>query len=156
ATCLVRGHTVAGIAGEPAPAEIPTAWTTYLASGNVDDMASRISAAGGRLTTEPVDGMDEGRVAIAVDPTGAVLGLWQAGKHLGASLVSEPGAVSWTELQTGDLDMAQAFYTAIFGYDWQETPGGLRYATFSVGGHPAGGALGIPEEWHAGDRPNPR
>jgi uncharacterized protein len=106
-TCLVRGHTVAGIAGEPAPAEIPTAWTTYLASGDVDDMASRISAAGGRLTAEPVDAMDEGRMAIAVDPTGAVFGLWQADKHLGASLVSEPGAVSWTELQTGDLDMAQ-------------------------------------------------
>jgi uncharacterized protein len=154
-TCLVRGHAVVGIAGEPAPTAIPTAWTTYLASGDVDDIASRISAAGGRLTAEPVDVTDEGRMAIAVDPTGVVFVLWQAGKHPGASLVSEPGVVSWAELQTGELDVAQAFYTAIFGYDWQETPSGLRYATFSVGGHGAGGALAIPEEWHAGDRPNP-
>jgi predicted enzyme related to lactoylglutathione lyase len=59
-------------------------------------------------------------------------------------------------LQTGDLDAAQAFYTAVFGYAWQEAPGGLRYATFSVDGHLADGALGIPEEWHAGGRPDPR
>lgn len=155
-TCLVRGHAVAGILGEPVPAGTPTAWTTYLASSDVDDTAARISAAGGRLTAEPADVMDEGRMAIAADPTGAVFGLWQASKHPGATLVSEPGAVSWAELQTGDLDAAQAFYTTVFGYAWQETPGGLRYATFSVGGHLAGGALGIPEEWHAGDRPNPR
>jgi len=155
-TCLARGHPVAGILGEPVPAGTPTAWTTYLASDDVDDTAARISAAGGRLIAEPADVMDEGRMAIAADPTGAVFGLWQAGKHPGGSLASEPGAVSWTELQTGDLDAAQPFYTAIFGYAWQETPGGLRYATFSVSGHLAGGALGIPEEWHAGDRPNPR
>jgi uncharacterized protein len=155
-SCLVRGHPVAGILGEPVPDGTPTVWTTYLASGDVNVTASRITAAGGRLTAEPADVMDEGRMAIAVDPTGAVFGLWQAGKHPGASLVSEPGAVSWTELQTGDLDAAQAFYTAIFGYDWQETPGGLRYATFTVGDHVAGGALAIPEEWHAGDRPSPR
>jgi uncharacterized protein len=155
-TCLVRGHMVAGLAGDPAPAGTPAAWTTYLASGDLDDTVSRITAAGGRLTTEPTDVPDQGRMAVAVDPTGAVFGLWQAGKLPGASLASEPGAVSWTELQTGDLDVAQAFYTAIFGYDWQETPGGLRYATFSVGSHLTGGALAIPEQWHAGDRPNPR
>ena len=155
-TCLVRGHRVAGIAGDQAPAGTPAAWTTYLASGDVDDTAGRITAAGGRLTTGPADVTGEGRMAIAADPTGAVSGQWQVGQHPGASLVSEPGAVSWTELQTGDLDAAQAFYTAIFGYAWQETPGGLRYATFSVGGHLVGGALAIPEEWHAGDQPNPR
>ena len=155
-TCLVRGHSVAGIAGDPAPAGTSAAWTTYLASGDIDDTAGRITAAGGQLTTEPADVMDQGRMAIAADPTGAVFGLWQAGPHPGASLASEPGAVSWTELQTGDLDAAQAFYTAIFGYTWQETPGGLRYATFSVGAHLAGGALAIPDQWHAGDRPNPR
>jgi predicted enzyme related to lactoylglutathione lyase len=155
-TCLVRGHRVAGMAGDPAPAGTPTAWTTYLASGDVDDTARRVTAAGGRLTTGPTDVMDQGRMVIAIDPTGAVFGLWQAGQHPGASLASEPGAVSWTELQTGDLDAAQAFCTAIFGYTWQEAPGGLRYATFSVSSHLAGGALAIPEEWHAGDRPHPR
>src|SRR5215831_5274225 len=32
-TCLVRGHRVAGIAGDPAPAGTLAAWATYLASG---------------------------------------------------------------------------------------------------------------------------
>src|SRR5262245_15846570 len=154
--CLVRGHRVAGMGGDPAPEGMPTAWTTYIASDDVDDTISRITAAGGRLNTGPMDVMDQGRMAIAVDPTGAVFGLWQAGKHSGATLVNEPGAVSWNELQTGDLDAAQAFYTALFGYTWEEAPGEVRYATFSVGGHMAGGALAMPEEWHAGDRPNPR
>ena len=40
--CLTRGHKVAGIAGEPAPDDTPTAWTTYLASGDVGDAADRI------------------------------------------------------------------------------------------------------------------
>jgi uncharacterized protein len=93
-TCLVRGHTVAGMVGDPAPAGTPAAWTTYLASGDVDDTVSRITAAGGRLTTEPTDVTDQGRMAVAVDPTGAIFGLWQAGKLPGASLASEPGAVS--------------------------------------------------------------
>jgi predicted enzyme related to lactoylglutathione lyase len=71
-TCVVRGHTVAGMVGDPAPAGTWAAWTTYLASGDVDDTVSRITAAGGRLTSEPTDVTDQGRMAIAVDPTGAV------------------------------------------------------------------------------------
>jgi len=35
--------------------------------------------------------MDQGRMAIALDPTGAAFGLWQAGTSLGASLVA-PGS----------------------------------------------------------------
>jgi predicted enzyme related to lactoylglutathione lyase len=73
--CLTRGHKVAGIAGEPAPDDTPTAWTTYLASGDVGDAVGRITAAGGRLITGPTDVMDQGRMAIAVDPTGAAFGL---------------------------------------------------------------------------------
>jgi predicted enzyme related to lactoylglutathione lyase len=72
-TCLVRGHMVAGLAGDPAPAGTPAAWTTYLASGDLDDTVSRITAAGGRLTTEPTDVPDLGRMAVAVAQPGRSL-----------------------------------------------------------------------------------
>jgi predicted enzyme related to lactoylglutathione lyase len=60
-TCLVGGRPVAGITGEPVPAGTPAAWTTYLASGDVDDTAGRVRAAGGRVTADPADVMAEGR-----------------------------------------------------------------------------------------------
>jgi len=116
------------------------AWAAYLASGDVGDTADRVTAAGGQLTTGAIRVTDQGRMAIALDPTGAAFGLWQAGTNPGASLVGEPGAVSWTELQTGDLDAAQAFYTAIFGYTWQETPAGC-------GMRPSRPAAGWPARW---------
>jgi len=79
----------------------------------------------------------------------------------GQGAVGTDGVLARTGVESAltvqsDLDAAQAFYTAIFDYSWQEAPGGLRYATFSVGSHLAGGALAIPEQWHAGNRPVPR
>jgi len=149
--CKLHGQYVAGIGGEPAPQGMPTAWTTYIATDDVDGAAKRIHDAGGRLNMEPMDVMDQGRMAIAADPTGAVFGLWQAGEHPGASLVNQPGAVAWNELATRDLDAVRAFYTAVFGYDWEDvdTGGGPRYATFWVGGRMVGGAMQMNEQWPA-------
>jgi len=149
--CKLRGQYVAGIGGEPAPQGMPTVWTTYIATDDVDAAAKRIHDAGGRLNMEPTDVMDQGRMAIGVDPTGTVFGLWQARNHIGASLVNEPGAVVWNELATRDLDAARAFYTAVFGYDWEDldTGGGPRYATFAVGGRMTGGALQMNEQFPA-------
>jgi predicted enzyme related to lactoylglutathione lyase len=95
----------------------------------------------------------EGRMAIAADPTGAVFGVWQAGNHFGTALVNEPGAISWNELATRDVDAARRFYSAVFGYEWEDMDtgeGGPRYATFAVGGRAVGGALQMNDSWPAG------
>jgi predicted enzyme related to lactoylglutathione lyase len=148
----LRGHSVAGLGGEPARDGMPTAWTTYLASDDVDATVGRITEAGGQLLMEPLDVMDQGRMAIAADPTGAVFGLWQAGEHAGATLVNEPGTVSWNQLETRDLDAARRFYTAVFGYRWEDVDtgqGGPPYATFAVQDRPVGGALQMDDNWPA-------
>lgn len=149
----VRGLDVAGLGGEPAPAGMPTAWTIYFATDDLEGAAKQITDAGGTVTMGPMDVMEEGRLLVAADPTGAIFGLWQAGKHIGARLQSEPGALVWTELATRDLTAAKRFYTAVLGYEWDAAtgtgPGGLAYATFSVKGRLAGGALQMNERWPA-------
>ncbi len=154
--CRVRGHNVAGLGGEPAPEGIPTAWTTYLATEDVDAAVQRVTDAGGSIVMAPMDVMDQGRMAIATDPTGAVFGMWQAGAHVGASLVNEPGAIVWNELATRDLAAAQAFYTAVFGHGWEVSSGegGPPYTTFAVEGRMAGGALEMTGDWPAETPPH--
>ena len=57
----------------------------------------------------PMDVMDAGRMAVATDPTGAFFMIWQPKGSIGAEFVNEPGAFSWSELMTPDVDKAVAF-----------------------------------------------
>jgi len=118
--CTLRGRNVAGMGGDPAPDGMPTVWTTYMAVDDADAAAKRGTGNGGALMMEPMDVMSLGRMAVATDPTGAAFGMWQAVDHIGSSLVNEPGAVTWTELATRDLDAAKRFYSAVFGYGWDD------------------------------------
>jgi predicted enzyme related to lactoylglutathione lyase len=153
----VRGLAVAAIGGQPKPDELPVAWTTYLATDDVDDTTKRILENGGTVTMAPLDVGEEGRMAVAVDPTGAVFGLWQAGRHLGAALTNEPNTPCWNELGTRDLDRARRFYSDVFGYEWEDVdtgPDGPPYATFSVGGRIVGGSYVMGEQMPADVPPN--
>jgi len=53
---------------------------------------------GGNVVKEPFDVMDVGRMPVIQDPTGAIVCLWKAKKHIGAGVVNEPGAITWHEL----------------------------------------------------------
>jgi predicted enzyme related to lactoylglutathione lyase len=89
-----------------------------------------------------MDVMDFGRMAVFTDPTGAFFGVWQPGTHKGAELANEPGAFSWNELTTTDVDAAKAFYAEVFGYGAETHEGGpFPYTEFSVGGRTIAGAL---------------
>jgi predicted enzyme related to lactoylglutathione lyase len=148
--CTVGGRKVAGMGGEPAPDGMPTAWTTYIASDDVDATAKLASDNGATVMVEPMDILQYGRMFVATDPTGAVFGAWQAGEHTGAEAVNEPGSVTWSELTTRDLDRAMDFYGSVFGYTWQpmEAPG-ARYMTFSVGDKVVGGSIQMDDAWPA-------
>ena len=74
----LNGRGVAGVGPKMGPPEAPTMWTTYLATSDADATARKIKDAGGQVIVEPADVMDVGRMAVAVDPAGAVFGLWQA------------------------------------------------------------------------------
>jgi predicted enzyme related to lactoylglutathione lyase len=148
-TAQVRGKRVAGLAGQPAEG-MPTVWTTYFATDDVDKTAARIREHGGTVVMEPMTITDAGRMALAADPTGAMFGLWQAGTHTGAQLVNEPGAFIWNELATRDLDAATEFYAAVLGLtaeDLETGESGMRYRTLHTGGKIAAGSLQLDDSW---------
>ena len=156
ALCLKDGRQVAGIGPKMGPPGEPSAWTTYLATGDVDKTAGAIRAAGGQLLAAPMDVMDQGRMAIATDPGGAVFGLWQARRHTGVQLANEPGSLTWNENLSRDFDGNKAFYHAVFGYEYGDMgTAGFRYATLKVGGTEVGGigeldssfAAEVPAHW---------
>ncbi len=153
----VNGETVAAIAPMPpgAPAGMPPMWNTYLAVDDVDAAVDKVGPAGGQVLMPATDIGDTGRMAFVTDPTGAAVGLWQANQHIGATLVSEPGAVIWNELITDKPDSALAFYEAVVGLttSTMEMAPGQNYTLLKVGETNVGGAIeppmaGVPNHWH--------
>lgn len=148
--CNVGGKPVAGIGAKPPGAPFPTAWTMYLATGDVARTCAKATELGGAVVMPPMQVMDAGTMAIVSDPTGGVFGLWQSGRHIGAERMAEPGAFAWTELNTRDLARAQAFLSGLFGYTTQDVPiPTSKYVTLHLGDETAGGILQMNEHWPA-------
>jgi predicted enzyme related to lactoylglutathione lyase len=78
---MLRGEAVAAISPTPAlTAEaIPPEWNTFIAVDNLDASSEKIAPAGGKVVMAAVHVGAAGRMAWVADPTGAVVGLWQAG-----------------------------------------------------------------------------
>jgi uncharacterized protein len=145
--CRKNGLAVAGLG----PRQGPTAWNVYIATGDADETAARITAADGKFLMPPMDVMDVGRMGLASDPAGAVFGIWQARAHTGFGLANEPGSVCWNENFSRDLDGNKAFYHAVFGYAYGDMPDpDFRYATLKIDGREVGGigelGAGFPTE----------
>lgn len=119
--CSVRGKSVAAIGAAQAEGA-PAAWSTYVTVDSADDMPEKVKGAGGNVVTEPFDVYDFGRMAVFTDPAGAFFCVWQAGTHVGAEIVNEPGALVWNELMTRDVEGAKAFYGTVFGWRMSEFP----------------------------------
>lgn len=151
-TGLTHGREAAGIAPQQDPS-VPPQWTTYFATGDVDATCGRITEAGGQIVFPAMDVGPMGRMAIAVDPHGNVFGLWQAGEHPGARIYNEPGALVWNEAAVDDPEAARDFYTAVFGFRFDEVEGADGYTTFATGDRPLGGLSGhqpgSPKGWTA-------
>jgi predicted enzyme related to lactoylglutathione lyase len=139
---------------ELAAAGAPPMWNTYLAVDSVDDVAAKVEAAGGQVAMAPFDVMDAGRMAFVLDPSGAAVAFWQAGLHIGASLVNEPGTITWNELITTDPATAAAFYQQVLGVTTSVMDmGDGEYTMFEANGQQVGGTMapqmpGTPNHWH--------
>lgn len=145
----LRGKLVAGVM--PLANEMqPPVWSTYIAVDDADATVAQASAAGGQIAMDAFDVMDAGRMAYLVDPTGAMVGIWQARGNTGAQLVDEPGTLGFNELNTRDPEAAQAFYAAVFGWEPEpvESSGG-NYVMFNVDGRPVAGMIRMTERWPA-------
>jgi predicted enzyme related to lactoylglutathione lyase len=127
---------------------IPPHWGSYVAVKNAEESAKRAQELGGKVLAPAFDVMDAGRMAIIQDPTGATFAVWQAGKHVGARIVGEPGALCWTELSTRDTKTAEKFYTGLFGWTPKHSAPGspMEYTEFSVNGTPGIGMMSMPPQ----------
>ena len=125
---------------------LPTGWMTYIAVDDADATAAAVTQAGGTVLfpIEEIPGV--AKSVLAKDDQGVVIGFWQAKGHVGSGVVDEPGAISWYELQTADVDAAKTFYLAVAGMESHTGPAGdmAAYTEFQVGGKPVAGALPKP------------
>ncbi|WP_166906393.1 VOC family protein [Mycobacterium sp. DL440] len=110
------GHDVAAIASAQTGDEIT--WNTYVAVTDADTTAEAVTAAGGTVTSGPVDAGPGGRQAGCTDPRGGHFKLWQPRRRLGAQLVNVPGAWNFSDLQTTDPQAAATFYGPLFGWEF--------------------------------------
>jgi predicted enzyme related to lactoylglutathione lyase len=153
---LVRGHAVAAISPQPqaqTEAGVPPLWNSYVTVESADEAAARAAELGGTVHAGPFDVMEAGRMAVIQDPQGAFFMVWQPGQNIGAGLVNEPGALCWNDLSTPDMDGAQAFYGALFGWTFTPMEGGDQpYVVISNKERANGGIRpldppGMPPNW---------
>jgi predicted enzyme related to lactoylglutathione lyase len=124
----------------------PPHWNCYVSVESADATAALATELGATLAAEPFDVLDVGRMAVIVDPEGAALAVWEAGTHIGASLVNTPGSLSWNDLLTPDPEASTRFYGDLFGWTTKEMQGGEGYRVIYNGEAGNGGMLPLRPE----------
>ncbi|MBS2965708.1 VOC family protein [Actinocrinis puniceicyclus] len=152
-----NGKVIAGLAPSQPGQPAPPAWVTYLWADDADAVAGRVVKADGNVFMGPMDVPGAGRMALALDSTGAAFGIWQGREHRGAQLANEPGSFTWNENLNDDPGKARAFYERVFGYTYERLPDWPgEYHTFKVkdqvrggvGAKPAQIPPGTPNFWN--------
>lgn len=145
-----EGDDVAALMPAMQPGQ-PQMWNTYISVADVGETAAKVTAAGGNVILEPMDVMDLGKTAFFTDSSGAAFGVWEPGTFAGAARVNGPGALTWNELGTRDVEGAKAFYGAVFGWEADEwelphvdgAPGPATYVDWQLDGKDVGGMMDI-------------
>lgn len=151
------GKAVAGLSQmqpEMAASGMPPTWNSYITAHDLDGTLAKAKEAGATVISEPFDVMEEGRMAVIQDPTGAIVSLWKPINHIGAELVNEPNTLVWNELATRDTEAAGEFFKAVFAWDVGFDDTG--YGMFSRNGRMDAGMMdinspdweGVPAHWN--------
>jgi len=153
------GRHVAGLTTLPAEATkmgMPPNWGAYVNVKDVKATADAASKLGGKVLVPPT-AMGPGTFAVIQDPTGGVVMVWFSPQPMGTFLYGEPGALTWNELLCTNADVAQRFYTQLFGWtaEAMAMPDGI-YTIFKNAGTQVGGLMqqppqmkGAPSTWAA-------
>ena len=149
----VDGKDVAAVSPQPQQqrdAGVPPMWNSYVTVESADAAAEKAGQLGATLHAPPFDVMEAGRMAVIQDPQGAFFMVWEPRQHIGAGLVNGPGALSWNELSSPDVDASAAFYGELFGWPtapFEQSP--QRYLIIQNGDRGNGGIREL------GDQPAP-
>lgn len=136
---------VAGIGPKPEGNPMPAAWTVYLQTDDLDATVDAWEAAGGGVMLTH-DIAVHGRMAVCTDPSGAVVGLWQAAGHAGFAAMGGHGEPGWFEVNTPDAPAVRDFFAGLFGLEHQKMDG-MEYFMLHAGGRPRYGVLQMTDEW---------
>lgn len=124
---------------------VPALWYSYVLVQDIQETVKLATTLGAMIIKDVSDVLNIGKMAILIDPTGAVLNLWQAtgeseGQRIPANI---PGNVAWNELVTPDIEKAGKFYSELFNWtlDTKKMPSGETYTTFMMGEKALGGML---------------
>lgn len=111
-----EGKAVAAVVPPMPGQEGQSQWCLYFASPDAAATAEKIRENGGEVLMEPMQVGDFGTMCLAREPSGAVFGVWQAGRHEGFEATATPGAYCWAEVFTREPEKADAFLSAVFPY----------------------------------------
>lgn len=139
-----HGEPVAGLMPQQPGNPYGDVWSLYIATDDVAQTVARAEDAGGFIMLPPMPVADQGTVAMFSDPSGAVVGAWQAGAHAGFDRSGRTGTPVWFELRTPEFSRCVDFYRAVFGWDDLQTADDaqFRYSTFTLpGGETVAGIL---------------
>jgi len=130
---------------------IPPHWGLYVSVIDADASAAKAQQLGGTVPMEPFDVMDQVRMAVLQDPTGAQISIAQPINNTGLGLVDKPGSFVWTDLFSPDSTRAAEFYCGLFG--WTTYVGDSPYIHFKNGEKYIAGSMpgtlqpGMPPHW---------
>ena len=149
---------IAPMQADQSAAGVPPHWQMYIATPDVEAATAKVPDAGGTVVAPPFDVFDAGRMSVVADPLGAIFQLWQAKDHIGAGLVNEHGAFTWSELMAAEPMAAAGFYETVTGLQMIDAdPGdGSSYTGFTrdgtlatmVAGTMAPPMPGMPAVWN--------
>lgn len=111
---------------------------------DTDKTVARIDSLGGRHKP-PFDVMQQGRMAVCFDPSGAEFDIWQPINMKGTVVDStRHGAPSWFSCISSDVVRNEQFYCDLFGWTavTQQFAQG-NYTTFSLAGRPVAGMISV-------------
>ncbi|MFN8033623.1 MAG: VOC family protein [Mycobacterium sp.] len=151
------GHQVAGMMANNPDWQLPDSWAVYLNTADVAATVGKVAGAGGVTCVQPMQIPGRGAMALAVDPAGALVGLWQPDGHRGFEVIGEAGAPVWHQLTTTDYRGALDFYRAVFGWQTrtESDTDEFRYTTAVFGDDELLGVMdgagmlpdGVPSSW---------
>lgn len=144
--CLLGGAKAAGMGLRPKDAPYPVAWSMYFKSDDINASVAAVKANGGQVTMGPMDVMGEGHMAVCADPTGAHFGFWQSGRHKGAEVADEHGAMTWAEVCTREGVKAKDFYAKVLGSQATQMPG-MEYWTLDKEGKGTCGVMHMDDKF---------
>jgi len=143
----MRGKDVSAVYGmgpEETAQGLPPHWRVYITVKDAAEAAEKAKSLGANVLMGPFDVMGMGNMAVIQDPTGAVFMVWEPKQHIGASIIDEPNAFCWYELNTHDTEKAKDFYTKFLGWN---TGGSPDYTEWKQGDRSIGGMMKIMPEW---------